>query len=60
MVAYDKVFPQYDFAGNKGYGSAKHIEAIKKYGLSLVHRRSFGKKYSSIEGVMEWKNRKNR
>lgn len=43
MVAYDKIFPQYDFAGNKGYGSAKHIEAIKQYGLSPIHRRSFVK-----------------
>jgi ribonuclease HII len=43
MVAYDKIFPQYDFAGNKGYGSAKHIEAIKQYGLTPVHRRSFVK-----------------
>ena len=32
MVEYDKVFPGYDFAGNKGYGSAAHIEALKKVG----------------------------
>ena len=43
MVAYDKVFPGYDFANNKGYGSAKHIEAIKKLGLTPIHRRSFVK-----------------
>lgn len=41
MVEYDKVFPQYDFAGNKGYGSAVHIEALKKYGPTPIHRRSF-------------------
>ena len=41
MAEYDKVFPQYDFAGNKGYGSAAHIEALKKYGPSPIHRRSF-------------------
>ena len=35
MVAYDKVFPQYNFASNKGYGSKEHIEAIKKYGPAL-------------------------
>lgn len=45
MVAYDKIFPQYDFAGNKGYGSAKHIEAIKTYGLTPIHRRSFVKNF---------------
>ena len=31
MVEYDKIYPEYDFASNKGYGSAKHIEALKKY-----------------------------
>ncbi len=41
MVAYDKIFPEYDFASNKGYGSSKHIEAIKQFGLSPIHRRSF-------------------
>lgn len=43
MVSYDKVFPGYDFACNKGYGSAKHMEAIKKYGLTPIHRKSFVK-----------------
>lgn len=43
MVAYDKVFPGYDFASNKGYGSARHIEAIKELGLTPLHRRSFVK-----------------
>ena len=32
MVEYDKVMPEYGFAGHKGYGSKEHIEAIKKYG----------------------------
>ena len=41
MVEYDKVMPQYGFASNKGYGSAAHIEAIKKYGPSPIHRQSF-------------------
>ena len=41
MEEYDKVFPQYDFAGNKGYGSAAHIEALKKYGATPIHRKSF-------------------
>ena len=41
MVEYDKVFPKYDFAGNKGYGSAAHIEALKKYGPTSIHRKSF-------------------
>ena len=41
MVAYDKVFPGYGFADNKGYGSASHIEAIKRLGPCPIHRRSF-------------------
>lgn len=41
MVEYDKIYPEYDFASNKGYGSAKHIEALKKYGPCPIHRRSF-------------------
>lgn len=41
MVEYDKVFPEYGFACNKGYGSASHIEALKKYGPTPIHRRSF-------------------
>jgi ribonuclease HII len=45
MVAYDKVFPGYDFANNKGYGSPNHIEAIKKLGLTPIHRRSFVKNF---------------
>lgn len=41
MEEYDKVYPEYDFAGNKGYGSAAHIAALKKYGPTPIHRRSF-------------------
>ncbi len=41
MVEYDKIMPEYDFASNKGYGSAAHIEALKKYGPTPIHRRSF-------------------
>lgn len=45
MTAYDKLFPAYGFASNKGYGSAEHIEALKKYGPTLLHRRSFIKNF---------------
>ena len=43
MREWDKVYPEYNFAQHKGYGTAKHIEAIKQYGLSPIHRRSFTK-----------------
>lgn len=45
MCEYDLVFPEYGFAGNKGYGSAAHIEALKKYGSSPIHRKSFIKNF---------------
>lgn len=45
MVEYDSVFPEYGFASNKGYGSAMHIEALKKYGPTPIHRRSFIKNF---------------
>jgi ribonuclease HII len=45
MCQYAEVFPEYDFAGNKGYGSAAHIEALKKYGPTPIHRRSFIKNF---------------
>lgn len=41
MKEYDAAMPEYGFAGHKGYGSAAHIEAIKKYGPSSIHRRTF-------------------
>ncbi len=41
MVEYDKVFPEYGFAKNKGYGSKLHTEALKRLGPSQIHRRSF-------------------
>lgn len=41
MDKYAELYPQYSFEKNKGYGTAKHLEAIKKYGPSLIHRKSF-------------------
>ena len=41
MEEYDHIFPEYGFASNKGYGSAEHIAAIKQYGPTPIHRRSF-------------------
>ena len=45
MVEYDKVFPGYGFASNKGYGSSEHIKALKQYGPTPIHRRSFIKNF---------------
>ncbi|MEI6056202.1 MAG: ribonuclease HII [Lentisphaerota bacterium] len=41
MDKYAELYPQYGFENNKGYGTAKHLEAIKNYGPSLIHRKSF-------------------
>lgn len=45
MVEYDKLMPEYGFASNKGYGSAAHIEALKKYGPTPIHRKTFIKNF---------------
>ena len=41
MLVYHEVWPEYGFDTNQGYGTKFHIEAIKKYGLTSIHRRSF-------------------
>ena len=45
MEEYDKIFPGYDFAGNKGYGSVAHIAALKELGPTPIHRRTFIKNF---------------
>ncbi len=45
MQEYDNIYPEYGFADNVGYGSAKHIEAIKKYGPTPIHRKTFIKNF---------------
>ena len=45
MVEYDKIMPEYGFADNKGYGSAAHIDALKKYGATPIHRQTFIKNF---------------
>ena len=45
MAEYAKLYPQYGFERNAGYGTAAHIDAIKNNGLCPVHRRSFTKKW---------------
>lgn len=55
MENLDKEFPEYGWASNAGYLSAKHIEAIDKYGLCKYHRPSFLKKHfaKKQEGAQE-------
>ena len=45
MYEYDREYPEYGFAKHVGYGTAQHIEAIKKYGPCPIHRRTFIKNF---------------
>lgn len=45
MQKYDEIYPEYGFSGHKGYGTAKHIQAIKEYGPCSLHRKTFIKKF---------------
>ena len=45
MREMDVKYPEYGFASNKGYGSAKHIEALKNIGACELHRRTFIKNF---------------
>lgn len=45
MRQWDEIYPQYGFYSHKGYGTAKHIAAIKEYGLCPIHRKSFTKNF---------------
>lgn len=45
MAVYDDIYPEYGFASNKGYGSEMHINAIKKYGPTEIHRKTFIKNF---------------
>ena len=50
MLEYDKIFPEYGFAKHKGYGTALHVEMIKKHGYCDIHRRSY--KLKALEATL--------
>lgn len=45
MRKYDEIYPEYGFAGHKGYGTAAHIAKIKEIGPCPIHRKSFIKNF---------------
>jgi len=53
MVGFDRQFPEYGFAGHKGYGSAMHLEALRRHGPSPIHRKSFAPVRHIIEATRE-------
>lgn len=51
MVDYDRQYPEYGFAGHKGYGSAAHLAALRRYGPTPIHRRSFKPVRDLLENI---------
>jgi len=51
LYEIDLQFPMYDLKNNKGYGTKKHIEAIKKYGITKYHRLSFKPVFENKEKI---------
>lgn len=41
MIELDKEYPDYGFAGHKGYGTRQHLDALKKHGATPAHRQTF-------------------
>ncbi len=59
MMRYAEKYPEYGFDRHKGYGTAEHLEALKKYGPSPIHRKSFAPvreliSPSPVQGVLEF------
>ena len=52
MEDHDKKYPEYDFKNNAGYATKDHIDTIKKYGLTPIHRRSFQVKSLKTEHII--------
>lgn len=51
MLSYDRLFPEYGFAGHKGYGSQQHRDAVAKHGPCVCHRRTFAGVREHCEGT---------
>lgn len=51
LYAIDKEYPMYDLKNNKGYGTKKHLEAIKKYGITKYHRLSYKPVYDNKDKI---------
>lgn len=45
MEKMDQEYPQYGFAVHKGYGTRRHYDAIREYGMCPIHRQTFLKKF---------------
>ena len=47
MIEYDAIYPEYGFAKHKGYGTKAHMDAIRAYGMTPIHRRTFLKGFQN-------------
>ena len=52
MVEYDKQYPEYGFAKHKGYGTKRHMEALRKYGATPIHRKSFRPVLDTLQATL--------
>ncbi len=53
MYALDKIYPMYDFAHNKGYGTKKHLLALEEYGICKYHRLSYAPVFKCRDKINE-------
>ena len=53
MVEYDRIYPEYDLASNKGYGTKKHLLALEKYGITKHHRLSYGPVFEASQPKLD-------
>lgn len=53
MVEADRAFPSYGFARHKGYGTEEHMEAIRRFGLTPLHRKTFAKGISCVSTLRD-------
>ncbi|MFV8472223.1 ribonuclease HII [Mycoplasma sp. AA7A] len=51
MLQYSKIYPQYDFENNKGYGTKRHLQALETYGVTPLHRI----KYKPVASILSKK-----
>ena len=49
MRSFHYIYPEYDFKSNNGYGTKKHLEALKKYSFTPIHRQTFKPISSNIK-----------
>lgn len=52
MIEYDKQYPEYGFARHKGYGTKRHMEALRKYGATPIHRKSFRPVLDTLQATL--------